>query len=362
MNHFFRENEREKVSSSATKLYFFLIYEANKSYWEGPLMFSERKLSSLLSFSKNTVSKSLSELEDRGLIICYPRKGNSLSADKENSLTANEEGGLSANKEDSLTVNKEGGFTADKEGGFTANVEGKGASSSAFWFADLELSETASRQTRMTASKQMRMEKKEVYDKGVRYNVHGPGGHSLAANKENSLKHPEGGSRKESFTASVKGKGASSSAFWFADLELSETASRQTRMTASKQMRNEKKAVYDKGVRYNVHGAGGNGLTVNKENNLKANVEGKGASSSAFWFADLELRETASRQTRMTASKQMRKEKKEVYDKGVRYNVHGAGGHSLAANKENSLKHPEGGSRKGSFMANKGGSKYAKFF
>jgi DNA-binding transcriptional regulator YhcF (GntR family) len=234
LNHFFRENEREKVSSSATKLYFFLIYEANKSYWEGPLMFSERKLSSLLSFSKNTVSKCLSELEDRGLIMCYPRKGNGLTSNKEDGLTANKEDGLTANVEDSLTANKKDGFTADKE-------------------------------------------------------------NDLTTNREDSLKRPKGGSRKDSLTANMKGKGDSSSAFWFADLELSETGLRQTRMTASKQMR--KMASQQ----------------IRKE---KKEVCDKGSSSSAFWFADLELRETASRQTRMTASKQMRKEKKEVYDKG----------------------------------------------
>jgi hypothetical protein len=45
----------------------------------------------------------------------------------------------------------------------------------------------------------------------------------------------------------------------------------------------------------------------------------------------------------------MREEKKDVYNKGVRYNVHRAE-NSLTANKVNSL------------TANKGGSKYAKFF
>ena len=175
LNNFFREDAREKVSSSATKLYFFLIYEANKSYWEGPLMLSVRRLSSLLSFSKNTVSKSLSELEDRGLIICYPQKGNSLTADKDDGLTAKKDDGLTANKRDSLTAsrkgslvvaNNEGGLSAHKEDSLTANVEGKGASSSAFWFADLQLRETGSWQTRGTASQQMRKEKKEVCDKG----------------------------------------------------------------------------------------------------------------------------------------------------------------------------------------------------
>jgi DNA-binding transcriptional MocR family regulator len=125
-------------------------------------MFSERKLSSLLSFSKNTVSKSLSELEDRGLITCYPRKGN----------------------------------------GLTANVKGKEAFSSTFWFSEVQLRKTASntpkgvqgkagssapkrvqgktvssapkgvqgkiasQQMRKTASQKMRAEKKDVYNKG----------------------------------------------------------------------------------------------------------------------------------------------------------------------------------------------------
>jgi DNA-binding transcriptional MocR family regulator len=215
LNVFFREDEREKVSSSATKLYFFLIYEANRSYWEGPLMLSVRRLSSLLSLSKNTVSKALRELEDRGLIICYPREGDGLTADKENSLTAHKEDSLAmASREGSLKrpegCSRKESFTANKEGGLTMNKEG-----------------------------------------------------SLTTNREDSLKRPEGGSRKDSLTASVEGKGASSSAFWFADLELRETASRQTRMTASKQTEKEKKEVCDKGVRYNVHGAEGS-FTANK--------------------------------------------------------------------------------------------------
>ncbi|RLL85214.1 GntR family transcriptional regulator [Petrotoga sp. Shatin.DS.tank11.9.2.9.3] len=158
LNVFFRENEREKVSSSATKLYFFLIYEANKSYWEGPLMFSERKLSSLLSFSKNTVSKSLSELEDRGLITCYPRKGNGLMAKEEDSLKRPERG------------SRKDGITGNKRDSLTANVEGKEAFSSTFWFPEVQLRKPASSAPKgvqgKTASQQMREEKKEVYDKG----------------------------------------------------------------------------------------------------------------------------------------------------------------------------------------------------
>jgi DNA-binding transcriptional regulator YhcF (GntR family) len=206
LNHFFRENEREKVSSSATKLYFFLIYEANKSYWEGPLMFSERKLSSLLSFSKNTVSKCLSELEDRGLITCYPRKGNGLMANEEDSLTANEEGSLTANEEGSLTANKEDGITGNKRDSLTANVKGKEAFSSTFWFPEVQLRKAALSAPKgvqgktvssapkgvqgKTASRQMRAEKKDVYNKGVRYNVH---------RGENSLTAHKGGSKYAKF-------------------------------------------------------------------------------------------------------------------------------------------------------------------
>jgi DNA-binding transcriptional MocR family regulator len=153
-------------------------------------MFSERKLSSLLSFSKNTVSKSLSELEDRGLITCYPRKGNGLMANEEDSLKRPERG----SRKDSLT----------------ANVKGKGAFSSTFWFPEVQLRKaassapkgvqgktgsqqmrkTTSQQMRKTASRQMREEKKDVYNKGVRYNVH---------RAENSLTANKGGSKYAKF-------------------------------------------------------------------------------------------------------------------------------------------------------------------
>ncbi|PNS00231.1 hypothetical protein X927_03585 [Petrotoga mexicana DSM 14811] len=172
-------------------------------------MFSERKLSSLLSFSKNTVSKCLSELEDRGLIMCYPRKGNSLTANKEGGLMANEEDSLTANEENRLMVSKKDGITGNKRDSLTANVKGKEAFSSTFWFPEVQLrktgsnspkgvqgktgssapkgvqDKTGSQQIRKTASRQTRNEKKEVYNKGVRYNVH-RGENSLTANKGGS--------------------------------------------------------------------------------------------------------------------------------------------------------------------------------
>ncbi|HOP24811.1 MAG TPA: hypothetical protein PLO45_05840 [Defluviitoga sp.] len=72
VTNFFEEDKKSKISSSAAKLYFFLIYQANKAYWEGPLTFSVRQLAILLSASKNTVAKSLKELHERELITYYP--------------------------------------------------------------------------------------------------------------------------------------------------------------------------------------------------------------------------------------------------------------------------------------------------
>ena len=72
VNNFFEEDKKSKLSSSAAKLYFFLIYQANKLFWEGPLTYSIRYLSKSLSLNKNTVVKSLKELYKRKLITYYP--------------------------------------------------------------------------------------------------------------------------------------------------------------------------------------------------------------------------------------------------------------------------------------------------
>ena len=72
VNNFFEEDKKSKLSSSTAKLYFFLIYQANKLFWEGPLTYSIRYLSKSLSLNKNTVIKSLKELYERKLITYYP--------------------------------------------------------------------------------------------------------------------------------------------------------------------------------------------------------------------------------------------------------------------------------------------------
>lgn len=69
---FFEEDKKSKLSSSSAKLYFFLIYQANKLFWEGPLILSIRHLSKQLKLDKNTVVKSLKELYKRKLITYYP--------------------------------------------------------------------------------------------------------------------------------------------------------------------------------------------------------------------------------------------------------------------------------------------------
>ncbi|HOP25456.1 MAG TPA: hypothetical protein PLO45_09120 [Defluviitoga sp.] len=76
INRFYEENEKRNISNSAAKLYFFLIYRANKIYWEGPLIFSIRSLSGQLSMNKNTVMRSTRELKERKLILYYPGEKN----------------------------------------------------------------------------------------------------------------------------------------------------------------------------------------------------------------------------------------------------------------------------------------------
>ena len=179
--------------------------------------------------------------------------------------------------------------------------------------------------------KKMSLELKSILQKEV-INEEDSLKHPDRGSRKGSLKHPEGGSRKDSLTADEESV--------LLDVFLSFIVLR-------------------------VLHAKRNSLTANKEGSLKrpergsrkgsltANVKGKEAFSSTFWFPEVQLRETgssapngvqgktASQQMRKTASQQMREEKKDVYNKGVRYNVHRA---------ENSL------------TANKGGSKYAKFF
>ena len=60
---FWAEHERAYFSESAIVLYFRLLYEANRSFWQGPL-----------ALSWEYPGRAISDLKSRGLII-YERKG-----------------------------------------------------------------------------------------------------------------------------------------------------------------------------------------------------------------------------------------------------------------------------------------------
>jgi hypothetical protein len=68
------EHERAHLNKSAIVLYFRLIYEANKSFWKGPLTLSWEYLGRVLGFSPETLGRAISDLKSRGLIT-YERKG-----------------------------------------------------------------------------------------------------------------------------------------------------------------------------------------------------------------------------------------------------------------------------------------------
>ena len=68
------EHERARLNKSAIILYFRLIYEANKSFWKGPIVISWEYLGRVLGFSPETLGRAISDLKSRGLIT-YERKG-----------------------------------------------------------------------------------------------------------------------------------------------------------------------------------------------------------------------------------------------------------------------------------------------
>jgi|GEM_PF-1600190 len=71
---FWAEHERAHFSKSAIVLYFRLLYEANRSFWQGPLVLSWEYLGRVLGFSPATLGRAISDLKSRGLIV-YERKG-----------------------------------------------------------------------------------------------------------------------------------------------------------------------------------------------------------------------------------------------------------------------------------------------
>ena len=74
VGRFWAEYERASLTASATVLYFRLIYEANKSFWRGPLALSWSYLQGVLGLSRGTLSSAISDLKSRGLIT-YEKSG-----------------------------------------------------------------------------------------------------------------------------------------------------------------------------------------------------------------------------------------------------------------------------------------------
>lgn len=69
-----REHERAHLNKSSIILYFRLVYEANQSFWKGPLVISWEYLGRVLGLSPETLGRAISDLKSRGLIT-YERKG-----------------------------------------------------------------------------------------------------------------------------------------------------------------------------------------------------------------------------------------------------------------------------------------------
>lgn len=71
---FWEEDQRAHLSANATRLYFFLLNEANRKFWHGPLYLSWSYLQGALGMCRDSLSRAISDLKSRGLIV-YGRKG-----------------------------------------------------------------------------------------------------------------------------------------------------------------------------------------------------------------------------------------------------------------------------------------------
>lgn len=74
---FWEEDARAHFTSNATRLYFFLVNEANKRFWKGPLYLSWSYLQGALGIHRDTLSRAISDLKSRGLIEYKKIKGKS---------------------------------------------------------------------------------------------------------------------------------------------------------------------------------------------------------------------------------------------------------------------------------------------
>ncbi|WP_126992236.1 helix-turn-helix domain-containing protein [Thermosipho globiformans] len=77
VGNFWEEDMKAHFTPNATRLYFFLLHEANKKFWRGPLYLSWNYLQGVLGIHRDTLSRAISDLKSRGLIEYKKIKGKS---------------------------------------------------------------------------------------------------------------------------------------------------------------------------------------------------------------------------------------------------------------------------------------------
>lgn len=77
MGQFWRENEMQAFSAKETQLYFFLLAECKRRYWQTPFGCSTQRITNNLGISRQTLCRLRKKLQDRGLITYEEGKNNS---------------------------------------------------------------------------------------------------------------------------------------------------------------------------------------------------------------------------------------------------------------------------------------------
>ena len=77
MGQFWRENEMQMFSAKETQLYFFLLAECNRRYWQVPFGCSTQRITNNLGISRQTLCRLRKKLQGRGLIAYEEGKNNS---------------------------------------------------------------------------------------------------------------------------------------------------------------------------------------------------------------------------------------------------------------------------------------------
>ena len=77
MGQFWRENEMQTFSARETQLYFFLLAECKRRYWQASFGCSTQRITNNLGISRQTLCRLRKKLQDRGLIAYEEGKNNS---------------------------------------------------------------------------------------------------------------------------------------------------------------------------------------------------------------------------------------------------------------------------------------------